>query len=276
MRAFVFDGSGARGSIQSVIALKLFERGIEPQLLIGSSSGAVNSVGFSYLGPRQLVETWRSIDSISDIFELKFPGMLWKNGLYQHGRIKKILDSAISNGHVNPGCQVVVTRANIKTGLVEYVSNWHAGKSEFLRSVLDAITIPGIVHAEGDFIDGAAAECAPVTRAIEMGADQICVILGQPPTSPIDPEISGVFGTRLLKHVEMGYRFIELLLFNLMMADLRRAFAEYPTVDIRVYAPVQQPNFGALDFDRCGYGTEFGRIFRDYSDELKRVLSSKA
>jgi NTE family protein len=71
--AVVLSGGGARGAYEagvlSVIVPRLVEEGHPPQLLIGSSVGALNAVGFAALwhhGPEEAVQRglaiWRSVD----------------------------------------------------------------------------------------------------------------------------------------------------------------------------------------------------------------------
>jgi len=71
--AIVLSGGGARGAYEagalSVLVPELVRQGAEPRLLIGSSVGALNAVGFAALweaGPEEAIERgleiWRSVD----------------------------------------------------------------------------------------------------------------------------------------------------------------------------------------------------------------------
>ena len=69
---FCFTGEGARGSIQSGIALGLYNNGIKADYTIGVSSGSICSAAYSYLGAQGLTEMWRDIDNIFSVFSLNF------------------------------------------------------------------------------------------------------------------------------------------------------------------------------------------------------------
>jgi NTE family protein len=63
--AFVFSGGGSLGAVQAGMLLALAERGVVPDLLVGSSVGAVNAAWTAGRpgvdGARELTEVWRSV-----------------------------------------------------------------------------------------------------------------------------------------------------------------------------------------------------------------------
>jgi NTE family protein len=63
--AFVFSGGGSLGAIQAGMLLALAERGVVPDLLVGTSVGAVNAAWAAGRpgvdGARELTEVWRSV-----------------------------------------------------------------------------------------------------------------------------------------------------------------------------------------------------------------------
>ena len=69
--AFVLSGGGSLGSVQAGMALALAQRGIFPELLVGTSVGAINAGWLAgHPGPAGAVEpaeVWRSIRR-NDIF----------------------------------------------------------------------------------------------------------------------------------------------------------------------------------------------------------------
>ena len=69
--AFVLSGGGSLGSIQAGMLLALAEQNIEPDLLVGTSVGAVNAAWLAghpgLAGAHKLSELWRSVRR-SDIF----------------------------------------------------------------------------------------------------------------------------------------------------------------------------------------------------------------
>ena len=73
MRAFVFSGGANRGALQAGAALALFEAGISPELIVGSSAGALNGMVIAcdptLEGVRCMAERWRTLQC-----EEVFPG----------------------------------------------------------------------------------------------------------------------------------------------------------------------------------------------------------
>src|SRR3954469_23739473 len=77
--AFVLSGGGSLGSVQAGMVLALSERGIYPDLLVGTSVGAVNAGWLAgHPGPdgaAMLADVWRSIRR-EDIFPTDVRGGL--------------------------------------------------------------------------------------------------------------------------------------------------------------------------------------------------------
>src|SRR5262245_57372667 len=71
MIAFVLSGGGNRGAVQAGALLALLERNIRPDLIVGTSVGALNGVALAsnptLEGARWIAESWRRVRR-SDIF----------------------------------------------------------------------------------------------------------------------------------------------------------------------------------------------------------------
>ncbi len=70
--AWVFTGGGARAAAQVGMAEVLREQGLAPDLLVGSSTGAINATGLSGAGPglAHLHRTWELIGTESSLASL--------------------------------------------------------------------------------------------------------------------------------------------------------------------------------------------------------------
>ena len=75
--AFVLSGGGSLGAVQAGMMLALAERGVVPDLLVGTSVGALNAAylaaGPSYDGARALATVWSGLRR-RDVFPLPGPG----------------------------------------------------------------------------------------------------------------------------------------------------------------------------------------------------------
>jgi predicted acylesterase/phospholipase RssA len=249
MRSLVFSGEGAKGGFQAAIAL---QRAQQPDLVIGTSSGAVNAVGYAYLGPQGLVNLWKTINSTSQVFRLSVLDALVGNGLYSSAPINKILQDVIYDN--KPSCEVIVTRASDETGALEYVSNRAVGTDEFYEAVCDAIAIPAVVDHPDGFVDGVVGTDLPLSYAIQCGATDLTAIIGTPPI----PYAVTSKAWPVFDFISRGYRFVDLLLNQVMFGDLAVCTLRQqinPSITLRVYGP-RGYLFEPLDFASTVHGVE--------------------
>ena len=85
----IFDGSFNRAFMQAGAALYLFERGFKPDIVMGTSFGAINAIFIaadpSPGGVKKLLEFWRKIE----------PGILFRRGWLSKLKGEKIFDSRL-------------------------------------------------------------------------------------------------------------------------------------------------------------------------------------
>jgi predicted acylesterase/phospholipase RssA len=110
---FCFTGEGARGSIQSGIALGLHKQGIDADFTIGISSGSICAASYAYLGPQGVSDMWSDIKNIFDVFGFNY-NFFWKSGLLNQKPMEKIVRKAVQN---QPICESVVVRMKIENCL---------------------------------------------------------------------------------------------------------------------------------------------------------------
>jgi len=78
--AFVLSGGGSLGAVQVGMLQALGERGVTPDLLVGTSAGALNAVfvaahGMSPTSLDLLAATWAALRR-EDVFPLRAPQMI--------------------------------------------------------------------------------------------------------------------------------------------------------------------------------------------------------
>lgn len=243
MKALVFSGEGSKGGYQAGIALA--QQG-PFDLVLGTSSGAINAVGYAYLGPSQLVNMWRSITKRSQIFSIDLWGLIKGNGFYSPAPLRALLGNVIFNNR--PSCEVVITRINDETGMCEYVSNVGMSAHLFLDAVIDAVSIPVIVNNPDGYIDGAEVTDLPLSYAIKRGATDLTAILGTPPI----PTVAGT-SWPIFDIVNRGARFVELLLNQIMFDNM--AMCVIQGAIPKILGPTQFL-FDPLDFTKVQSGLE--------------------
>src|SRR5689334_6838503 len=183
--AFVLSGGASLGSIQVGMLEALYERGIQPDLIVGTSAGALNG---AFIAERpQTVETAHALAEV------------WR-GL-KHGQVFPVNPLAGALGilgartHLVPdsGLRRLVRRYAVSERLEETYVPLHVIATDVLRgadvrlsqgplvdAVLASAAIPGVLPAvewEGrTLIDGGVANNAPISHALELGADEIYVL----------------------------------------------------------------------------------------------------
>lgn len=220
MIAFVLTGGASLGVVQVGMLQALAGRGIKPDLLIGSSAGALNAAFVAgrnwHGGSCELEQVWLGLRR-SDVFPMSPLGSLL--GLVG-GReylvspaglealIKKHIDYERLEDAIIP---VHVVATDVLTGAEVGIS-----RGPVVEALRASTAIPGIlppVHVGHHYLmDGGVANNAPLSHAIDLGADLIYVLpaghacgLRKPPASALGMAVhalSLVFNQRLSESIE--------------------------------------------------------------------------
>jgi NTE family protein len=198
--AFVLSGGGSLGAVQVGMLQALSERRHAPDLLVGTSAGAVNASylaghGTSQQALQALAGIWGRLRR-SDVFPVSLrrhllaiagvrESMFSSDGLRQiiatHLPYRELEDAAIA---------VHLVATNMLSGEEVLLSSGDA-----ISAVLASTAIPGLLPAVNraglTLVDGALANNAAISQAVALGADRIFVLpagvtcaLTRPPTSP--------------------------------------------------------------------------------------------
>lgn len=182
--AFVLSGGASLGAVQVGMLRALFERDIRPDILVGTSVGAVNA---AYVGARPEPE---AIDDLADIWRsLKrqhvFPidpfagaaGLLGRsNHLIPNAGLRGILERHMPLRKLEEAALPVnVVATDLKSGRAAIL---RAGA--VIPALLASCAIPGVYPpvtiGRRQYIDGGVANHTPMTVALELGATEIYVL----------------------------------------------------------------------------------------------------
>ncbi|HEV2967531.1 MAG TPA: patatin-like phospholipase family protein [Candidatus Dormibacteraeota bacterium] len=182
--AFVLSGGGSLGAVQVGMLQALIEAGIRPDLLIGTSVGAVNAAWIGGKpdrdGALQLGEVWRSLRR-QDIFPLS----PWSSARGLLGRCNHVISNA-SLGEVlrknlpyqrleEAAVPVHVIATELKSGRPVLMSTGPAVPALLASTAIPGI-FPPVTIGRRDFIDGGVANHTPISAALELGASRIFVL----------------------------------------------------------------------------------------------------
>lgn len=181
--AFVLSGGGAKGAFQVGVIEKLFHAGIEPDVIYGTSVGALNAACFAHGGVDRMKAMWKALKSRGDVLSMCPFNLLFGSGLYSMAPLKKLIEKATEGEAL---CEAVACTVRLHgNGDIVYFSNrgehFRAGTlaSACIPVVMEAVEIPHEGKSQL-FVDGGVREQTPLKRAILDGADKIVVILCNP------------------------------------------------------------------------------------------------
>lgn len=209
-RAFVLSGGASLGASQAGMAQLLLEEGIHPELIVGSSVGAVNGAWLAGgCSPGGLCDLWRTLRR-QDLFPTRLPlgfrAFLGRSSHYvsdsglrhlleRHVTFARLEDAsipfAVVTTEVPSGAEIVLQRGPSVDAVLA---------SAALPAVFPPVTIDGRVLIDGGVVDN-----TPITTAIELGATEVWVLstgsscaLSEPPTSAFAMHSVGLMVQRRL------------------------------------------------------------------------------
>lgn len=182
--AVVLSGGANLGAVQVGMLRALVEAGVRPDLIVGTSVGAVNGAYLSSRwdleGVEGLAEVWKGMRR-SEVFPTRlfggFLGLIGKrNHLVPIDGLRGIVERYVEFDRLEDApIPLYVVATNLLTGLDRPLS---VGSS--VEAVLASAAIPGvfppIVIDQTPYIDGGVVNNTPISHALDLGADEIWVL----------------------------------------------------------------------------------------------------
>ncbi len=183
--AFVLSGGGSLGAVQVGMLQALGERGVTPDLLVGSSAGALNAAfvaghGTGRAALEELGGLWRSLRR-RDVFALRpVRGVLALAGrrtsLFSSDPLRRLVEANLGYDDLldaRIGLHLVSTE--LGSGREVVLSHGSA-----VGAVLASAAIPGVfppVPHEGRLlVDGCITQHTAIRHAVELGADVVYLL----------------------------------------------------------------------------------------------------
>jgi NTE family protein len=199
--AFVLSGGGSLGAVQVGMLQALAERGIVPDLLVGTSAGALNAVfvashGMSAASLETLARTWTALRR-DDVFPLRAPQMVLaltgaRDALCAGSGLESLVRRHVGNARLEDApIPVHLVATDLLSGEEVLLSDGDTVSAVLASSAIPAVLPP--VRRDGrTLVDGGLADNAAISQAIALGADRIVVLptgyacaLPAPPTRPL-------------------------------------------------------------------------------------------
>ncbi len=193
--AFVLGGGGHLGSHEVGMLKALLERGVVPDLVLGTSIGAINGA-FVAADPTpeaiaRLADTWTRIDA-SDAFGggiLGRIGTLVRTRTHLHGNegLRAMLDDAFGARRIEDlRLPFQCVAASIESASERWFEHGPLTDAILASSAVPGILPPVLVDGE-HFVDGGIVNSIPVGRAVALGAQTIYVLHVGRVDRPLEP-----------------------------------------------------------------------------------------
>ena len=199
--AFVLSGGGSLGAVQVGMLAALHERDFQPDVLIGTSVGALNAAyvgahGFDSDALEQLGAVWRRIRR-PDVFPLDplrqalaLAGR--RSSLCSAGPLRRLIDANLSFTRLEDSpIPLHVVATDVLSGEELLLSSGDA-RSAVLASAAIPAVFPAVEREGRLLMDGGVANNTAISQAVALGADRIVVLptgfscaLLAPPATPL-------------------------------------------------------------------------------------------
>src|SRR5215212_7918387 len=262
--AFVLSGGASLGAIQVGMLSALYERQIEPDLIVGTSVGAVNgafiaSRPFTQATTDELTEIWRRLGR-GQVFPLNpLTGFLGFFGarryLVPERGLRDLLVEHIEFARLEQtAVPFHVITTDVLTG-----SEVHLSWGPALDAVMASAAIPGVFPPvawdDRDLMGGGIANHAPISDALELGAERIYLLSTGIASDLTEPP-----------HGALG-----MLLHSMSLLLMRRLQVEVELLadraELVVLPPPSRPGVSPIDFSRSDEliqrGLEESRTYLD-------------
>lgn len=243
--AFVLGGGGARGAMQVGALRALLEAGLQPDLLVGTSIGAVNATGLALWGADQrgIDMLQRTFDEVEEanLMDPRLPRLALRalSGRPSSDANRRVRAFLMSRGlapdlrfdQVGP-FRLALIGSDLDTGQV-VIYGEDVGQ-RVLDGLMASIALPpwfAPVEEEGHVImDGGALSNLPIEPAMKMGATKIIALdLDDPRALPGQDHVLGQYLAKLVFAVSRRHVALETDLVEVQGIPVHRIALRSPT-----------------------------------------------
>jgi NTE family protein len=275
MIAFVFSGGGSRGAMEAGGVKALYEAGIRPDIVVGSSAGAMNAA-FLAIDPspgaaERLCKIWRGVSNREVV-----PGSLadkaWrvisgKPSVFAQEPLKAFIQKhippgVITFGDLPAGIKLYITAANLQTSTLYLFGE--DGSASLLDAVLASSAFPGgfppVQHGSWQYTDGGVIANVPISVALDKGAKTVYAL---------DVAYTGGIYGPAKDLLSVLLRVASIMLYQDLQDELADA-ARQPEVKVHHIVISGVPQASDFDFD---YGAKMVEVGYE---RVKRYLAGPA
>jgi NTE family protein len=183
--AFVLGGGGLLGAVEVGMRRALFEHGIQPDLILGTSIGALNGLTVATdPGPAsidRLLALWTDIGESNAVYSdgpWKQMRRVVRTGthLYSVGALKdRLVEEFGETRFEDLAVEFQCCAASIERAAETWFSSGQVVPAVLASAAVPGLLPPAVVDGE-HYLDGGIVNSIPVGRAVELGAEVIYVL----------------------------------------------------------------------------------------------------
>ncbi|MBF4768540.1 patatin-like phospholipase family protein [Nocardioides agariphilus] len=183
--AFVLGGGGVLGAVEVGMLQALFERGVTPDLILGTSVGALNGAMVardpSAAVVARLTELWQQVAAGREVYgdrALRTVRRAMSTGthIYSSGPMRRRLEDEFGDTTFED----LPVRFQVCAASIERAAEHWFSSGPLVPAVVASAAVPGLLPPArvGDehFLDGGIVNSIPLGRAVALGADEIYVL----------------------------------------------------------------------------------------------------
>jgi NTE family protein len=181
--AFVLGGGGLLGAAEAGMARALLEAGVVPDLVLGTSIGAINGAALAAdptpEAASRLVEMWGGL-SADDVLGGSLLGRIGellrtRTSLHSNSSLRRLLQQYLPETFEDLAAPFQCVAASVERAQEQWFS-----EGPLIRAVLASAALPGVfpaVEIDGEhYLDGGLVNSIPISRAVQLGADVVWVL----------------------------------------------------------------------------------------------------
>jgi NTE family protein len=200
--AFVLSGGASLGAVQAGMLRALYERGVRPDVIVGTSAGALNGAFIASRPPdtgtaEELGEIWRELRR-GQVFPLNpVTGLLGFLGARDHlvgeGGLRRLIARHTEHERLEElPVPLHVVAVDVLTGEEVLLSEGPLAAAIMASSAIPAV-LPPVAFQERMLMDGGVANNTPISHAVALGARTVYVLptghacaLPEPPRGAVE------------------------------------------------------------------------------------------
>jgi NTE family protein len=182
--AFVLGGGGAWGAYEVGMLRALLEAGVEPDLVLGTSVGAINGSAFAADPGLDCVErlekVWTELDSggvfEGSLFTRLSTAIRSRTHLFSNDTLRRLLTDELAGARIE---ELPLPFQCVAASIERAAEHWFT-KGPVIEAVLASCAVPGLlppVEIDGEhYLDGGLVDSVPLGRAVQLGARRIFIL----------------------------------------------------------------------------------------------------